>query len=103
MGLKEDIMDVKKEMDEVRQHSIAWEMIKDTKDNIRRVCIAFSVVLSIISILWGLTIAYLIHTLNDIGTEEISTETTSQEVSDIGSVDNSYIINGDNYGKDKTN
>ena len=104
MGLKEDIIDVKKEMYEVKQHSIAWEIIKDTKSSIRMICIAFSIILSLIIIFLALTIAYLIYTLNDIGTEETTiTETTTQEISDVGSIDNSYIINGDNYNKDKNN
>jgi len=68
------------------------------------ICIAFSIILSLIIIFLALTIAYLIYTLNDIGTEETTiTETTTQEISDVGSIDNSYIINGDNYNKDKNN
>jgi len=102
MGLKEDILEMKKEVQAVKEQSLAMELLKDSKQANKRLAVAFTIVLMLALLLWSLTIVYLIHILNDIGTEEI-TETNTQEVSDIESIDNSYIINGDSYGKDKTN
>lgn len=88
-------MEVKNEV----QHSLFWEIIKDYKEAIKRICKTFSIVLIIMLLLWSATIAYLIYVLNDIGIEEITTETTtSQEIKDVDSISNSYIINGDNNG-----
>lgn len=43
-------------------------------------------------------LTYTIWLLNDIGIEEI-TETTTQEIYDIESIENSSIINGGTYGE----
>lgn len=45
-------------------------------------------------------LGYTIWLLNDIGTIE---ETSTQEIEDIDTIENSNIINGDMYGQDKTN
>lgn len=45
-------------------------------------------------------LGYTIYLLNDIGTIE---ETTSQEIQDVDTIENSNITNGDMYGQDKTN
>ena len=95
---------MKKEVQAVQEQSknqsLAMELLQDSKRANKRLAVSFTIVLMLALLLWSITIVYLIHILNDIGTEEII-ETTTQEVSDIGSVDNSYIINGDSYGKDK--
>lgn len=96
MGLKEEIIDAKKEMNDIRQHSIAWEMLKDTKQSIKRICIAFTIVLCVILILFGATIAYLIHTLNDIGTEEITTTETYEVEQEANNSGNNNFIHGNN-------
>ena len=99
MGLKEDLIEMKKEIKDVKEQSLAWELLKDSKQANKRICIAFTIVISLITILWASTIIYLIYILNDIGVEEITEETsTTQEVHDIDNIDNSYIINGDKYG-----
>jgi hypothetical protein len=48
--------------------------------------------------MWFITIGYLVYVLNDIGIE-----TSTQEIQDIDTIENSNITNGDNYGEDKTN
>lgn len=81
------------------QHSLFWEIIKDSKETIKRVCKTFTIVLCLLIFLWSATVIYLIYVLNDIGIEEITTETTtSQEIKDVDNINNSYIINGDNNG-----
>ena len=62
----------------------------------------FYPILKTVIILWFTTIGYLVYVLNDIGViEEINTNT--QEISNVETIDSSYIINGDNYGENKTN
>ena len=48
--------------------------------------------------MWVLTICYLVYILNDIGVEETTTTTKTQEVRDINTMDNSNIVNGDYNG-----
>jgi hypothetical protein len=43
-------------------------------------------------------LGYTIWLLNDIGVE-----TTTQEISDVDTIENSNVTNGDMYGEDKTN
>ena len=88
-------MEVKGEV----QHSLFWEIIKDYKETIKKICKTFTIVLCLMLLLWSATVAYLIYVLNDIGIEEITTETTtSQEINDVNTIKDSYIINGDNNG-----
>lgn len=97
MGLKEEIEDMKNEVRAVKEQSFAMDLLKDYKKQNKRL---FAIILVILS-MWFITIGYLVYILNDIETEEITTtETTTQEIEDVDSIDNSYIINGDNYGKD---
>lgn len=44
-------------------------------------------------------LGYTLWLLNDIGVE---TTTTSQEINDVESIDNSNLVNGDYNGEDKT-
>lgn len=75
--------------------SLVMELLSDYKKANKRQFIIIIVIL----VMWFLTIGYLVYTLNDIGT----IETTSQEISDVDSIDNSNIANGDINGNDKTN
>ena len=97
MGLREDIFDMKKEIREVKEQSLAMEMLKDSKRANTRIAVAFASVLIVVSIFWFLTLAYLIHTLNDIGN---TTETITQENAG-GS--NNYIGNDGNINYGETN
>jgi len=96
MGIREEVEDMKKEVRAVKEQSLAFEMISDYKKQNKRLFIMW--IITIIAFI-GL-LSYTIYLLNDIGTEEITTtETTTQEIEDVDSIDSSYIINGDNYGK----
>ena len=79
----------------MKEKSLALEMLSDYKKANKRQFILILVIL----VMWALTIGYLVYTLNDIGT----VETTSQKITDVKSIDNSNIANGDINGNDKTN
>ena len=87
-------MAVKKEIKELKEQSLAMELLNDYKKTNKRQFIIILVILT----MWFCTIGYLVYILNDIGTTE-----TAQEISDVNSIQNSNIANGDFYGEDKTN
>ena len=97
MDLKEEVVNMKKEVKEVRSQSLAREMLEDYKKQNKRLFI----IIILILIMWFATGCYLVYILNDIGT--IEETNTTQEISDVDSIDNSNIVNGDVNGKDKTN
>ena len=76
-------------------NGLAMDLLSDYKKANKRQFI----IIIIILVMWFLTIGYLVYTLNDIGTIETST----QEITDVESVDNSNITNGDVNGYNKTN
>ena len=81
----------------INKNSYALDILKDYKNGSKRLFI----ILIIVLIMWFATIGYLVYVLNDIGTIE---EETSQEISDIQTIENSNIINkGDIDGENKTN
>jgi uncharacterized membrane protein len=92
--IRDDIMAVKKEIKELKEQSLAMELLNDYKKTNKRQFIIILVILT----MWFCTIGYLVYILNDIGTTE-----TTQEISDVNSIQNSNIANGDFYGEDKTN
>ena len=94
MGLKDDIIDMKEEVKAVRNQSLAMELLSDYKKTNKRQFIIILVIL----VMWFLTICYLVYILNDIGAEETTTTTKTQEVRDINTMDNSNIVNGDYNG-----
>ena len=96
MGLKEDVLEMKKEVESVKNQSLVWELLKDSKEANKRICTSFTIVITLILILWSLTIGYLIYILNDIGVEHTTTE--SYEMNAEGS---NNFINGDNNGEIK--
>ena len=79
----------------MKEKGLALELLSDCKRANKRQFIIIIVIL----IMWFLTIGYLVYTLNDIETIETST----QEISDVQSIDNSNITNGDINGYDKAN
>lgn len=97
MGLKEDIIDIRKEVNEVKEQSLAWEMLRDSKKSNK----VLTSILFLVLILWSITICYLVYVLNDTGTVVTTTETSEQTISDIGTMDNNQIINGDYNGNSK--
>ena len=91
MGLKEEVLEMKKEVQEIQEHSFAMELLTDQKKQNKRQFITILVILG----MWFATIGYLVYVLND-----IDTETTTQEVTDIDSVDGDIINKGDIDGQD---
>ena len=94
MGLKEEVLEMKKEVQEIQEQSFAMELLKDQKKQNKRQFIIILVILG----MWFATIGYLLYVLNDIGTE-----TTTQEVTDIDSVGGNIVNKGDFDGQDSTN
>ena len=91
MTLKEEVLEMKKEVQEIQEQSFAMELLKDQKKQNKRQFIIILVILG----MWFATIGYLVYVLND-----IDTETTTQEVTDIDSVDGDIINKGDIDGQD---
>lgn len=95
MGIREDFKEVKKEVEEMKEQSFALELLSMQRRQNKRLFIMW--IITFVAFI-GL-LSYTVWLLNDIGEEEITT-TATQEVSDIETIDDSYIINGDNNGKD---
>ena len=81
----------------MEDNSFAMDLLKDYKRQNKRQFIIILVILA----MWFVTIGYLVYVLNDIGTVE--TIDTTQEVSDIDSINGNVVTNGDVYGESKTN
>lgn len=90
MGLKEEVLEMKKEVQEIQEQSFAMELLKDQKKQNKRQFIIILVILG----MWFATVGYLVYVLNDIGTE-----TTTQEVTDIDSIDENIVNKGDIDGQ----
>ena len=86
MGLREEIEDMKKEVEEIQEQSFAMELLKeDHKKNKRQ----FIIILVLIGLL-ALALSYIVFLLNDIGTT-----TDTIDIDDVETVDNSHIKIGD--------
>lgn len=72
----------------MKNNSFALELIQDYKKQNKRQFIVILVILT----MWFATIGYLVYLLNDIGVEE-TTETYTQEINDVDSIENSTINN----------
>ena len=88
MGLKEDLTEIKKEVQEVQEHSFAMELLKDQKKQNKRQFIIILVILGMFACLLG----YTIYLLNDFG---VSTETETIDIDNVETNDNSHIKIGD--------
>jgi len=88
MGLREEIEDMKKEVEEIQEHSFAMELLKDQKKQNKRQFIIILVILGMFACLLG----YTIYLLNDIG---VSTETDTIDIDNVETIDNSHIKIGD--------
>ena len=75
----------------MENNSFALELIQDYKKQNKR---QFIVIL-IILIMWFSTIGYLVYILNDIGVEETTETTITQDIDDV------HTINGDIINKGK--
>lgn len=86
MGIREDVLEMEKEIKEIQEQSFAMELLKDQKKQNKRMFVIILVILG----MWFLTIGYLVYVLNDIGTE-----TTTQEVTQENSNGNNNFIGND--------
>lgn len=93
MGIKEEVINMKKEVKNIQEQSFAMELLKDYKKTNKRQFITIIVIL----VMWFLTIGYLVYLLNDIEYEETTTETYDivQDIDDVNT------INGDVTNKVK--
>ena len=89
MELREDVYDIKKELQEVKQESFAFSILSDYKRQNKRLFIALVIVL----VMWFATLCYLVYILVDTGVVE-----ERQEINDIDTIENSNITNGGNNG-----
>lgn len=85
MSMRDDVMEIKKELEEVREESFAMELLRDYKKANKRQFIIILVILT----MWFATIGYLVYVLNDIGVIE-----ETQTIEDIEIIENSTIQNG---------
>lgn len=88
MGLKEEVLEMKKEVKEMQEHSFAMELLKDQKKQNKRMFIIILVILG----MWFATIGYLIYVLNDIGVETTTT-TETVDIDDVDNIEHSNIHN----------
>lgn len=88
MGIREEVLEMKKEVEEIQEHSFAMELLKDQKKQNKRQFIVILVILGMFTCLLG----YTIWLLNDIG---VSTETESIDIDNVETIDNSHIKIGD--------
>ena len=86
---------MKKELSEVKNDSFALDLLRDYKKMNKRIFVALIITL----FMWFSTIGIFVYYINTTGFEEERT----QEIEDIDDLSKSNIINGDVYGKDKTN
>ena len=86
MGLKEEVLEMKKEVEEIQEHSFAMELLKDQKKQNKRMFIIILVILG----MWFATIGYLIYVLNDIGVETTTT-TETVDIDDVDNIEHSHI------------
>lgn len=89
MGIREEVLEMKKEVEEIQEHSFAMELLKDQKKQNKRQFIIILVILGMFTCLLG----YTIYLLNDFG---VSTET---DTIDIDNVEALVMM----YGKNQIN
>lgn len=87
---------MKKQVEEVQEHSFAMELLRDQKKQNKRMFIIILVILGMFTCLLG----YTIWLLNDIGTETTTTTETYDMSTEEG---NNNYIGGDNNGKVENN
>ena len=94
MGMREDIMAVRKDLEEVKNESFVSEILKDYKKANKR---QFIIILALLGMFTAL-LGYTIYLLNDIGT--INTSETYDMNTENG---NNNFIGGDNNGNIENN
>lgn len=92
MGIREEVENMKKEVQAVKEQSFALEMISDYKKQNKRLFIMWIITMfAFVGLL-----SYTIYLLNDIGTETITEETETYDMEADNGINN--VISGDNNG-----
>lgn len=92
MSIKDDVTEMRKELEDVKQDNFALSILSDYKRQNKRLFIIW--IITFLALI-GVT-CYTIYLLNDIGIIE-----TTQTIDDIDTIENSNINNnGDIYGED---
>lgn len=90
MGIREEMLEMKKEVKEIQEESLAMSLLKDYKIQNKRQFIVILVILG----MWFATIGYLIYVLNDFETDTTTTTTTETiDIDDVDNIENSHIHN----------
>lgn len=101
MEIEENIEKLEKK---VEKQSLAMELLEYSKEQnkqLEKTNKRLIIVLIIILVLWFATIGAFLYYINTTG--YVETDEYSQEIKDIDSVNNSKIINGDEYGENNSN
>ena len=85
---KEEIDNIRNEVHELQEQSLALELLKDYKKQNKRQFVIILVILGMFTALLG----YTIYLLNDFG---VSTETDTIDIDNVEEIDNSHIKIGD--------
>lgn len=88
MNLKEEVLELEKELKEIQEESFATQILKDYKKQNKRQFIIILVILGMFTCL----LCYTIYLLNDFG---VSTETDTIDIDNVETIDNSHIKIGD--------
>lgn len=88
MGIKEEVLELEKEVKEIQEESFATQILKDYKKQNKRQFIVILVILGMFTCL----LSYTIWLLTDIG---VSTETDTIDIDNVDAIDNSHIKIGD--------
>ena len=88
MDIREEVLEMKKEVKEIQEESLAMSLLKDYKIQNKRQFIVILVILG----MWFATIGYLVYILNDISTETTTTEELI-DIDDVDNIENSHIHN----------
>lgn len=94
MGIKDDLQEVKKSINEVRQESFAMQLLEDFKRQNKRQFIIIIVILAIFTCLLGYTI-WLLNDINYVETSEVYDMNTENG--------NNNYVGGDNNGNIENN
>lgn len=85
---KEEINNIRNEVHELQEQSLAMSLLKDYKKQNKRQFVIILVILGMFTALLG----YTIYLLNDFG---VSTETDTIDIDNVEEIDNSHIKIGD--------
>ena len=96
-------MAVQKEIEELKEQSLAMELLRDSKQANKRIAISFASVLIVTIFIYFITVGLFLKYISEINSEEVITNTKTQEIQDVESIEGSNIVNGDMYGENKTN